>query len=128
MGLRKSNVLYQSATRLQKKWGRLQGNLVPGEREGQSSISDIRISPLVQSRWSQGTAGGQNCYNYYIPNNWACGCAATAMAQLMRFHQHPNEQSGYVVSGKYRYKFGDYDEILEQGDSYVIPANTKQWD
>ena len=44
---------------------------------------------------------------------------------FVRFHQHPNEQSGYVVSGKYRYKFGDYDEILEQGDSYVIPANTK---
>lgn len=38
-------------------------------------------------------------------------------------HAHPNEQSGYIVSGKYRLKFNEYDEILESGDSYTIPAN-----
>ncbi len=40
------------------------------------------------------------------------------------YHQHPHEQSGYVISGKYRLKFGDYDEILQEGDSYSIPGNT----
>jgi hypothetical protein len=30
-----------------------------------------------------------NTYNIYTPNNYVCGCVATAMAQLMRFHQHP---------------------------------------
>ena len=38
-------------------------------------------------------------------------------------HSHPNEQSGYVVSGKYRLKFNDFNEVLQAGDSYSIPAN-----
>jgi quercetin dioxygenase-like cupin family protein len=40
-------------------------------------------------------------------------------------HSHPNEQSGYVISGKYRVRFGTYDEIVSQGDSYSIPENTE---
>ncbi len=56
---------------------------------GRSSIPDVRIAPLVQSKWSQGQACGMYCYNYYTPNNYACGCGATAMAQLMRYHQYP---------------------------------------
>lgn len=39
------------------------------------------------------------------------------------FHQHPNEQSGYVVSGKYNLKFGGEEFLLSEGDSYSIPAN-----
>ena len=38
-------------------------------------------------------------------------------------HRHPNEQAGYVVSGKVRIQFDEYDTILEAGDSYVIPMN-----
>ena len=41
------------------------------------------------------------------------------------FHRHANEQSGYVISGKLRFVFGDFDEILEAGDTYSIPANAK---
>ena len=26
------------------------------------------------------------------------------------FHSHPNEQSGYVLNGKYRIKFSEYDQ------------------
>jgi quercetin dioxygenase-like cupin family protein len=40
-------------------------------------------------------------------------------------HSHPNEQSGYVISGKYRLKFGQHDQILEPGDSYAIPKNAE---
>lgn len=39
------------------------------------------------------------------------------------FHSHYNEQSGYVISGKYRLKIGDQEDILTTGDSYSIPAN-----
>lgn len=38
------------------------------------------------------------------------------------YHSHPHEQSGYVISGKIRMKFDEYDEILQAGDSYSIPA------
>jgi hypothetical protein len=53
------------------------------------SISDVRVAPLVQSTWGQGDVCGENCFNYYTPNHYYCGCVATAMAQLMRYHQHP---------------------------------------
>jgi len=39
------------------------------------------------------------------------------------FHSHPNEQAGYVISGKIRLQFAEYDEILTTGDSYAIPKN-----
>jgi len=38
-------------------------------------------------------------------------------------HAHPNEQSGYVISGKYKILYQDVNEILLPGDSYSIPEN-----
>ncbi|WP_227377445.1 cupin domain-containing protein [Haladaptatus halobius] len=40
-------------------------------------------------------------------------------------HSHKNEQSGYVVSGRYRIQFGEYDEVIEAGDSYSIPGTVE---
>ncbi len=40
-------------------------------------------------------------------------------------HTHPNEQSGYVISGKYQLTFSNYDQVLEEGDTYTIPANVE---
>lgn len=40
-------------------------------------------------------------------------------------HSHPNEQSGYVISGKYRIKYQNINEILNSGDSYSIPENVE---
>ena len=54
-----------------------------------SSLSDVRVEPLVKSNWNQQYACGGNCYNYYTPNGYPCGCVATAMAQLMRYHEYP---------------------------------------
>ena len=54
-----------------------------------SSISDVRVAPLVKSKWSQSFAQGEPCYNYYTPNNSVCGCTATAMSQIMRYFQYP---------------------------------------
>ncbi len=77
---------------------------------GRSSISDVRVAPLVQSKWGQSCYNDsddqqQACYNYYTPrlvdnevsfvedhgDNYPCGCVATFMAQLMRYHKYPNE-------------------------------------
>jgi quercetin dioxygenase-like cupin family protein len=38
-------------------------------------------------------------------------------------HSHPNEQSGYIISGKYRIKYQNINEILNPGDSHSIPEN-----
>lgn len=58
--------------------------------KGLSTVSDVRVSPLLQSKWGQSTnSSGLNVYNYYTPSNYVCGCNATAGAQIMRFHQYP---------------------------------------
>jgi hypothetical protein len=80
------------------------------------SISDVRVEPFIQSRWNQTGADGSYyptnypCYNYYTPpgsagdpNNYKCGCTATAMAQVMRYWQHP---SAGVGTGYYKIYIG----------------------
>jgi hypothetical protein len=75
-----------------------------------NNLSDIRVAPLIKSKWGQiGTNGDDSespaCYNYYTPqnvdgrasfvegdpSNYPSGCVATSMAQLMRYNQHPRE-------------------------------------
>ncbi|BDU75739.1 C10 family peptidase [Mesoterricola sediminis] len=58
------------------------------------SVTDVRVQPLLQSTWSQGNAGGQYTYNMFTPNNYVCGCVATSMSQLMRFHTWPTAGIG----------------------------------
>jgi len=66
---------------------------------GMPFIEDVRVAPLLQSKWAQTTCCSDPnlaCYNYYTPpyepnnpDNFPCGCVATAMAQVMRYHVHP---------------------------------------
>ncbi len=56
---------------------------------GLITLSDVRVEPFIKSKWGQRYICGKNGYNYYTPNNYYCGCTATAMAQLMRYHEHP---------------------------------------
>ena len=58
------------------------------------SIGDLRVDKLVKSQWDQTKAGGQNCYNYYTPNNYYCGCVATATSQLLRYIYGPSDDGG----------------------------------
>ena len=63
-----------------------------------TSISDVRVAPMVQSKWTQAQWNDVNTFNYYTPNNYVCGCVATAFAQIMRYWQKP---SGSVSAGTY---------------------------
>jgi len=38
-------------------------------------------------------------------------------------HSHPNEQSGYVVSGKYKLMIDSKEFLITTGDSYAISEN-----
>ena len=42
------------------------------------------------------------------------------MEDNVPFHNHPNEQNGYVVSGKYKMKLKDSEDVISAGDSYSI--------
>lgn len=72
-----------------------------GLAASKGTLSDIHVAPLVQSSWSQGGVNGVNCYNYYTPNNYVDGCVATALAQLMRYWQHPTAGIGQVTRTVY---------------------------
>jgi len=81
------------------------------------SVSDVRVSPLLQSKWNQQTVCSSACYNYYVPpygdgsaSNYPCGCVATAMAQYMRFWQYPTtgvgtERFTIYVDGSSQYAY-----------------------
>lgn len=74
-------------------------------REGKSSLSDIRVGPLLKTAWSQTGIDGDKtkaCYNYYTPTdgknwiagdteNYPCGCVSTATSQLIRYHEYQPE-------------------------------------
>ena len=89
-------------TAAQRKWAELLGGSAPVSQSpgpallaasSASAPSDIRVDSFVASRWNQSThnnySSGQNCYNYYTPNHYVCGCVATAGAQIMRYWQYP---------------------------------------
>ncbi len=54
-----------------------------------TSISDVRVAPLLETTWGQIETCGRNCFNYYTPDNYPCGCVATNIAQLIHYHRHP---------------------------------------
>ena len=90
-------------TESQKRWDRLLGRssgpallkaATTSSQTTRKTIPDVRVEPLVKSRWGQGNnshykGGGDICFNYYTPSHYDCGCVATAMAQIMRYHRYP---------------------------------------
>jgi hypothetical protein len=70
----------------------------------QPAIDDVRVAPLVQTRWRQTTCCSNPvlaCYNYYTPpysagdaDNYPCGCVALALAQIMRYNHYPTSGIG----------------------------------
>ncbi len=82
-----------------QKWAHYQANVVT---RGVGSVSTSYVAPLIQSVWNQQSVAGQACYNYYAPpfntpgnaSNYPDGCVATAMAQVIRYHQWPTTGVG----------------------------------
>ena len=42
---------------------------------------------------------------------------------IVKFHQHPQEQFGYVIKGGFEMTVGDKTAVLKSGDAYFIPPN-----
>jgi len=97
--------LLQTSTRESKtRWQTLMGTTGSASTMSVSTIDDVRVAPLVQSTWDQAKVGGSNLYNYFTPNHYVCGCVATAMAQLMRFHEYPTTGIGALSFKIYKDK------------------------
>lgn len=71
-----------------------------------SDISDLRVAPLLKTKWSQ----SNSVWNLMTPSNYVCGCVATAGAQVMKYWQWPDaavtnitanrDYTGYVRTGE----------------------------
>jgi len=102
------NSTQQESSNARNKWAHFinLANIQNGSHlMGQSCISDIRVAPLIQSRWGQTSICGENCFNYYCPNYYPCGCMATVTAQLIRYYEYPTDGIGrleftVMVDGK----------------------------
>ncbi len=71
--------------------GRLRGE---DGSNGLDEVPDVRVEPFLKTRWGQENNSmyygvGDPCFNYYTPNNYPCGCVATALAQIMRYYRYP---------------------------------------
>lgn len=87
----------------------------------------IAVAPLVQAQWDQAEP-----YNYYCPpfsavENCATGCAATAIAQIMHYHEWPETGEGSVTFGGKVIDFSqshyDWNNML---DSYLYGTTYPQ--
>jgi hypothetical protein len=84
------------------KWGKFkQAQKASMIKASELSVSDVRVDPFIITSWDQMGVSGQSCYNYFTPPNSAgnvanypCGCVATAMAQVMYYHQYPTRAVG----------------------------------
>src|SRR5579859_2295859 len=95
----KASLVQPARNSHQDKWALLQGSEPQAFTSSLqiAGVSDVRVAPLIQTKWDQTTVAGANaCYNYYTPpcaegtySNYPCGCVATAMAQVMRYWQYP---------------------------------------
>ncbi len=80
------------------------------------------ISPLIETQWAQGTASEEgSVYNRMCPllnNNYTLtGCVATAMAQVMYYHEWPEDETAAIPA--YTTYYGtSLDEL---------PATTFSW-
>jgi len=95
------------ALRAKKKWDRfVQPSETPDEgftltdptatasEQSTGAISDMRVAPLLGSKWGQNSVCDEICFDYYTPGNYLAGCVAVTMAQVMRYHQHPTAGIG----------------------------------
>jgi hypothetical protein len=103
---RRQSRAFIARQRARQKWTRLRGRANPAGKgrppdaasdlyaadaaAQATTISEVLVPPLVESQWSQGSVCGNYVYNYYTPDHIICGCVATAMAQVMRYHSYPD--------------------------------------
>ena len=67
------------------------------------------IGPLVSTQWNQRTPYNNLCPNYSSGKKAVTGCVATAMAQVMNYHQWPQDNTAAIPE----YKTKSYNIQLE---------------
>ena len=106
-----------------RKW--LEGYAEQIKALGNSEVKSVprrtskeAVAPLLTCRWNQGSP-----YNYLCPidgkSTSVTGCVATAMAQVMYYHQWPQDATAVIPAYKTREKGFEMPEL---------PATVFKWD
>lgn len=101
-----------------------EGYQVKAKTMNGGGMNTASISPLLTTNWGQGSSMSPS-YNYYCPTSSGStaitGCVATAMAQVMRYYNHPaygNGSKSYAEAANY-----DSNGNLTQASYGTLSAN-----
>lgn len=89
-------------------------------------VANKAIKPLLQSKWGQGAPFNNNCPTYTkngVTSHAVTGCVATAMAQVMRYHQWPTKGTG---SHSYNFAMNNDSTDMRQLSSQ-FSSHTYNW-
>lgn len=72
---------------------------IPAARaQRRDPVAKADIAPLVTTTWNQGTPYNGYCVSNTGIQGCVTGCVATAMAQVMNYHQWPTEKTANVLT------------------------------
>ena len=101
---------------------RMLGNApVPSTTDSDPSMT--AIEPLIKTHWGQDEPYNLQTPILYSNQHAATGCAATAMAQVMYYHQWPKTATNAVSAYTYLDK-----QTKEYVEMKGLPSTTFQWD
>lgn len=104
-----------------KEWKSLENNDLPAVKNAKT------VNPLTQTTWNQDYP-----YNYYAPSSWGpgghcyAGCVACAMAQIMKYWDHPVHGHGShsYTHSTYGVQSANFEETIYNWD---IMPNSLGW-
>lgn len=73
------------------------GQYAPQPNKAQSTTQWAPIAPLIKTQWDQGAPYNAQC-PFYGDQRSVTGCTATAMAQVMKYHEWPQEATAQIPS------------------------------
>lgn len=90
---------YPAGEKIKTQWERLNNGLSLREEK-----NDRVVTPLISTKWDQMQYYHDLCpYDYDYSSHVATGCVATAMAQVMKYHDHPQNGEGYHTYNHSKY-------------------------
>ena len=99
--------------------------------EGEAPAARPAIAPMLKTTWDQVVVYNQQCPVYrgvaadYQDDRTLTGCVATAMAQVMNYHQWPQEPTAAIPA--YTYEVSNLNVGTENFDAEALPSTTFDW-
>lgn len=89
------------------------------------------ISPLITTTWDQATPYWNKCPQFMNEDGTSyelayTGCVATAMAQIMKFHQYPAQTTKEIPPYTFSYPLGNYQ--YGTATTETMPVVSFDWD